>query len=117
MAKPENKGKLADRIFWVVILISLLAVVVLFCRQRYYKDKIVVYELTWQAEDKDGKVVFNRWVYFIQYRTKLPVRIDKYSTADPNIGYALKEVLMIEYPTDEQIKQTEHGRDYLKSKI
>jgi hypothetical protein len=95
MGKPENKGKLAERIFWIVLILCLLAAGARFCRQRYCKDRIVVYDLTWQAADTND-IIYHKWRYFLNSRTKLPLKIEKYSTADPNSGYALEEVLVID---------------------
>ena len=96
MAKLKSKGNLAERVFWIAVIICLMAVGFMLYKQHCVKDEIVIYDLSWQAKDRDGKVVFNRWRYFIKYPACLPVRIEKYSTADPNGGYALKEVLVID---------------------
>ena len=73
-------------------------------------------DLTWRAVQYDGGDVYMKWRYFIDYRSKLPVRIEKYSKGDPNGVYTLEEVLVMEYPSDKQVTQAEQEISGLRSK-
>ena len=53
-------------------------------------------DLTWRAVQYDGGDVYMKWRYFIDYRSKLPVRIEKYSKGNSDDGYTLEEVLVME---------------------
>jgi len=91
-----------------IILATLVLVCLAFIVRQYRQraaNRIQVYDLTWPDETDKNNIVYRRWRYFIEPRTCLPVRIEKYSKRDPNDNYTLLETLVITYPSDEEILQ------------
>ena len=68
------------------------------------RKHIEVYELTWPDSSADGRRIYRRWRYFIDSKTDLPCKIEKYSRGDPNDKYILQETLIISYPAETQIR-------------
>ncbi len=94
------------------IVLAILVFSGLLSAVRYYRhckrvknDPISVYDLTWADRTDADNVVYRRWRYYIETKTNLPRKIKKYSRLDPNDRYVLEETLVIEYPTDDQVRQ------------
>lgn len=99
-------GKFYVCLFVIAVCMALLTEARYYRHYKWVKNNdIVVYDLTWPDEEDDGSVVFRKWRYFIETKTKLPRKIEKYSKYEPNGEYALQETLIVNYPTDEQIRQ------------
>lgn len=99
------------------IVLAVLVCVDLWLGFRYYKkagrdNHIEVYDLTWPDKTDKDNIVYRRWRYFIESKTNLPRKIEKYSKADPNDNYTLEETLVIGYPTDEQIRAAIKDADF-----
>jgi hypothetical protein len=65
---------------------------------------IEVYDLTWPDKTDANRPVFHRWRYFIEAKTNLPRKVEKYYKLAPEDNYILEETLVISYPTTEEIK-------------
>ena len=76
-------GKLCCILWVIAVYVTLLAGARYYRYYRCAKDNndIVVYDLTWPDKKDDGSVVFHRWRYFIESKTKLPRKIEKYRKA------------------------------------
>jgi len=102
--KRSYRHRVYEGIFWILLLGLLLA-----SGYRYYnrhaRKPIEVCELTWPDRTDVNNIVYRRWRYYIETKTNLPRKIEKYSRCDPNDSFTLEETLVIEYPTDEQIRQ------------
>ena len=91
-----------------IVLAGLVFVCLAYIGRQYRQraaNRIQVYDLTWPDETDKNNIVYRRWRYFIEPRSCLPVRIEKYSKRDPNDNYTLLETLVITYPSDEEILQ------------
>jgi hypothetical protein len=101
MARPK-------RVFVFYILLVLVCAAVL-CAVVWYKSRIVnrirVYDLTWQDTTDANEVVYRRWRYYIETKTNLPRKIEKFYKQDHNAAYVLQETLVIGYPTADEIKK------------
>ena len=64
-----------------------------------------MYDLTWVDRTDADNVVYRRWRYYIENKTKLPRKIKKYSRLDPNDSYVLEETVTVSYPTNEEVMQ------------
>ena len=75
---------------------------------RFYKNAnrkpIEVYDLTWPDRTDANRPVFRRWRYFIETKTNLPRKVEKYYKLTPEDNYILEETLVVSYPTTEEIK-------------
>ncbi|MHC4646692.1 MAG: hypothetical protein ACYTBJ_14435 [Planctomycetota bacterium] len=95
-------------LFWlivVILLVSLPLPIGLRCYKNPHHDgHIEVYDLTWTDKTADGHEVLRKWRYFIESKTNLPRKIEKYSKRDPNDKYVLEETLIVTYPTDERLR-------------
>jgi len=90
----------------VLVYLGLLAAVRYYRHYRWVKNNPVsVYDLKWPDKSDEGDVVFRRWRYYIETKTNLPRKIEKYYKLDPNDKYILEETLIVGYPTDEQVRQ------------
>ena len=100
-------GRYRGVIYWVLLILTCLSArrVIVWYRTRP-AGRIHVYDLTWsEKREEGGDVVYRRWRYFIEAKTNLPRKVEKYSRGDPNDNYVLEETLIVNYPTDEQIRQ------------
>ncbi len=89
---------------------------------RYYQwvkeYPVSVCDLTWPDRTDANNVVYRRWRYYIESKTKLPRKIKKYSRLDPNDSYVLEEIVTVGYPTNEEVMQvikdigTGYSNDY-----
>ena len=88
--------------------LAIVAVLVLAGGYRYYnrpaRKPVEVYELTWPDRTDVNNIVYRRWRYFIETKTDLPCKIEKYSRGEPNDKYILQETLIISYPAETQIR-------------
>jgi len=95
-------GRLVSKILLALAICALIA-----AGFRYYKHSqrpVVVYDLTWP--DKDGNnQTLNRWRYFVDSKSHLPRKIEKYSKTNADTDYILKETLIISYPSDEEMSK------------
>ena len=61
--------------------------------------------MQWPDETDANNIVYRRWRYFLKPRSYLPLKVEKYSKLDPNDNYVLEEILVVEYPSDDEIRQ------------
>jgi len=95
------------------VYLGLLAAVRYYRHYKWVKDNPVsVYDLTWPDRADANNVVYRRLRYFIESKTNLPRKVEKYSRADPNGDYTLEETLVISYPTDEQVRAAVKDADF-----
>jgi len=88
----------------LILLISLALPIGLKWYKNYSQENhIEVYDLTWTDKTVDGPEVLRKWRYFIESKTSLPRKIEKYRKADGDEHYVLEETLIVSYPTDEQV--------------
>lgn len=69
-------------------------------------NHVHIYDLDWS--DKDGnEICYHKWRYYLKPNSFEPFKIEKYSktTSDPSIPYNLIETLIINYPSDEEMKE------------
>ena len=106
-AKSKDISIRYRRVLYIVLAMLLCAALLI--RFRYYKRSgrkpVEVYDLTWLDKSDKDNIMYRRWRYFIESKTNLPRRIEKYSKADANENYTLEETLVIGYPTDDEIRQ------------
>ncbi|OHB58993.1 MAG: hypothetical protein A2Y12_19675 [Planctomycetes bacterium GWF2_42_9] len=102
-------GRLVSKIILALAICALIAAGFRYYKHsREYKQPIVVYDLTWP--DKGGNnQTLNRWRYFIDSKSHLPRKIEKYSKTNADTDYILKETLIITYPTDEEMSKLFKG--------
>ena len=91
-----------------IILAVLVCVSIGYILKRYKghpANGVVVYDLKWTGKMDDGSEVFHRWRYFIEAKTNLPRRIEKYYNLAPNDNYTLEETLVINYHDNAKLRQ------------
>ena len=92
----------------VYLILTALLCISLLVAIRYYKNAnrkpIEVYDLTWPDKTDANQPVFRRWRYFIETKTNLPQKVEKYYKLTPEDNYILEETLVVSYPTTEEIK-------------
>ena len=94
--------------FVLLILACLAARYVIVWYRTRPPNNVRVYDLTWADRtggDKGGDVVYRRWRYFVETKTNLLRKIEKYSKLDLSGDYTLEETLVISYPTDDEIRE------------
>lgn len=89
-------------ILTVLLCISLL--VGFRCYKNANRKPIEVYDLTWPDRTDANRPVFRRWRYFIETKTNLPRKVEKYYKLAHEDNYILEETLVVSYPTTEEIK-------------
>ena len=62
-----------------------------------------VYELTWHEKALDGSIVYNKWRFYIDIRTKLPNRVERWEKPVKE-EYKLLTVIKVAYPTAVEIR-------------
>lgn len=68
------------------------------------QDSIKVYDLTWTYKTGEGSEVFRKWRYFIESKTNLPRKVQKYHKLAPEDDYILEETLRVDYPSADEIR-------------
>ncbi len=63
-----------------------------------------VYELQWSEKQPDRSVISKKWRVFIEAGTNLPLKVEFYSKPSVEGDYSLESQIMVEYPSDSQIK-------------
>ena len=105
-----NLRSIISRYRWItfyvlLILACLTARYVIVWYKTRPPNHVRIYDLTWSDIEYPNNTVYHRWRYYLKPSSYLPSRVEKYSRADPNDDYVLEETLLIDYPTDEQIRQ------------
>ncbi|MFC1677856.1 hypothetical protein ACFL3G_12455 [Planctomycetota bacterium] len=98
---------LFTRYHWLIFFILLILTYfpVKYAVRQYKRNQPSIYDLTWPDRTDANSIVYRRWRYYFKANTNLPHRIEKYYRIDPNNSYILEEILVITYPTDEEIQQ------------
>ena len=79
----------------VVILLCICALVLFMYRMKINQKDIQVYDLTWPDKTDVNRPVFRRWRYFIEAKTNLPRKVEKYYKLIPEDDYILEETLVL----------------------
>ncbi|MFC1677830.1 hypothetical protein ACFL3G_12320 [Planctomycetota bacterium] len=92
----------------VCFILTVFVCISLLVGFRFYKNAhrkpIEVYDLTWPDKTDANRPVFRKWRYFIETKTNLPRKVEKYYKLAPEDNYILEETLVVSYPTTEEIK-------------
>lgn len=86
-----------------IVLGLFLCIILLYC-MKATREGIEVYDLTWPDKTDVNRPVLRRWRYFIEAKTNLPRKVEKFYKLAPEDDYILEETLVISYPTNEEIK-------------
>ncbi len=92
-----------ESIFYISLILLCFAAIYAIAWNR--KNQTSIYYLAWQDSTDANNVVHHMWWYYLKPSSNLPYRIDKYSRVDPNDSYTLQEYSLIDYPTDDQVRQ------------
>lgn len=66
---------------------------------------IETYDLTWTDKAYDGSLVFKKWRVFVDLKTNLPQKTKFYDKLSADGEYALKSVMVVEYPSDSEMQE------------
>ena len=88
----------------VVILLCICVLVLFMCRMKTNHEDIQIYDLIWSDRTNVNRPVFRKWRYFIETKTNLPRKVEKYYKLTPEEDYILEETLVVSYPATERIK-------------
>jgi hypothetical protein len=98
------------RVIYIILLVGVCLDVL--AAVRYYRNykwaknhPIQVYEKIRPDETDRNNIVYCKWRLFIDKKTHLPVRIEKYIKRAADANYTLLETQVITYPTDEEVKK------------
>ena len=110
--KAKDKNLFTRNRKGLCIVLAILLYLCLLAADRHYRhyklvknNPVSVYDLTWVDRTDADNVVYRRWRYYIENKTKLPRKIKKYSRLDPNDSYVLEETVTVSYPTNEEVMQ------------
>lgn len=108
--RPNSRYRRVVCIVLAGLMFLCLAYIARLYRQRA-ASRTQVYDLTWLDKTHENNIVYRRWRHFIEPRSRLPLRIEKYYKQGLNDNYTLLETLVIEYTSDDEIRQviSEHG--------
>ncbi len=90
-----------------IVLTALLCIsfcIILLYYMNIGQGGIEVYDLAWPDRTDEGHRVFRRWRYFIEAKTNLPRKVEKYYKLAPEDDYILEETLIVDYPSADEIR-------------
>jgi len=68
-------------------------------------ESVEVYDLTWIRKAYDGSVVFQKWRVFVDPKTKLLQRTERYQKLSADSEYTLESVRVVEYLNSSEIQK------------
>ena len=68
-------------------------------------ESVEVYDLSWAVKAYDGSVVFQKWRVFVDPKTKLPRRTERYQKFSADSEYTLESVRVVEYLSNREIQE------------
>jgi len=63
-----------------------------------------VYDLVWTEKELIGSIVYNKWRGYIDIRTKLPKRIERWEKGAKEAEYELLTITRVAYPTTVEVR-------------
>jgi len=88
----------------LTVLLCLSFCIILMYYTKAGQEGIKVYDLTWTDKTSEGPDVSRKWRYFIESKTNLPRKIQKYRKLAPEDDYIMEETLIIGYPSADEIR-------------
>ena len=99
---PNNQSR--QRIVKILLLVLILLCFVFGAAQFVWYYFMTPAEKSQTHPGEKSNIVTHKWRYYLDTKTNLPRRIEKYHQTYKDKDFVLKETLVLAYPTDEEIE-------------
>ena len=65
---------------------------------------IEIYELIWLERTSAGSTIFNKWLFFVDSKTNLPLKTEFHRKLADDTEYALVSAIVVKYLSDDEIR-------------